>query len=100
MLRPPDVELQFEVVAHRLKAEYGVEATTRPLSFYGARWVTSANARKLAEFQERLSANLALDASGSLAYLATSKPNLDLTMERWPDIEFHALREHAHKLSA
>jgi peptide chain release factor 3 len=93
-------QLQFEVVAHRLKAEYGVDATTRPLSFYGARWVTSKNARKLAEFQERLAANLALDASGSLAYLATSKPNLDLTMERWPDIEFHALREHAHKLSA
>ena len=92
--------LQFEVVAHRLKAEYGVDATTRSMSFYGARWVTSENPRKLAEFQKQLAGNLALDASGSLAYLATSKPNLDLTMERWPDIRFHSIREHAQRLAA
>jgi len=90
--------LQFEVVAHRLKTEYGVDATTRPLSYYAARWVTSKDARKLAEFRDKLMANLATDASGSLAYLATSKPNLDLTMERWPEIEFHAMREHALQL--
>jgi len=92
--------LQFEVVAHRLKAEYGVDATTRPLSFFGARWVTSENKKKLAEFEKQLAGNLAHDASGSLAYLATSRPNLDLTMERWPDIEFHNIREHAQKLAA
>ncbi|MGH8679636.1 MAG: peptide chain release factor 3 [Burkholderiales bacterium] len=92
--------LQFEVVAHRLKSEYGVDATTRPLSFYAARWITSKNPKKLAEFQERLVGNLATDASGSLAYLATSKPNLELTMERWPDIEFHNIREHAHQLTS
>jgi peptide chain release factor 3 len=92
--------LQFDVVAHRLKAEYGVDATTRSINFYAARWVTSENANKLAEFQKQLAANLALDASGSLAYLATSRPNLELTMERWPDIEFHNIREHAQRLSA
>ena len=92
--------LQFEVVAHRLKAEYGVDATTRSINFYAARWVTSRKPNKLAEFQKQLAANLAHDASGSLAYLATSKPNLELTMERWPDIEFHNIREHAQRLSA
>jgi len=55
---------------------------------------------KLAEFEKQLAGNLAHDASGSLAYLATSRPNLDLTMERWPDIEFHNIREHAQKLAA
>jgi peptide chain release factor 3 len=90
--------LQFEVVAHRLKSEYGVDATTRPLSFYAARWITSTDTRKLAEFRDKLASNLATDASGSLAYLATSKPNLELTMERWPEIEFHAMREHALQL--
>ncbi len=93
-------QLQFEVVAHRLKAEYGVDAATRPLSFYAARWLTSSDAAKLAEFKDRYIGNLALDASGSLAYLATSKPNLDITMERWPEIEFHAIREHARQLAA
>jgi peptide chain release factor 3 len=92
--------LQFEVVAHRLKAEYGVDATTRSMNFYSARWVSSKNARKLSEFQKQLAANLATDASGSLAYLATSKPNLDLTMERWPDIQFHSIREHAQQVNA
>ena len=91
--------LQFEVVEHRLKAEYGVDASTRSLSFYGARWITSSNKKKLLEFERQLAGNLAHDASGSLAFLATSKPNLDLTIERWPDIEFHNVREHAQKLS-
>jgi peptide chain release factor 3 len=92
--------LQFEVVAHRLKAEYGVDATTRSMNFYGARWVSSDNTRKFSEFQRQLAANLATDASGSLAYLATSKPNLDLTMERWPEIRFHSIREHAQQVTA
>ena len=92
-------QLQFEVVAHRLKAEYAVDATTRPLSLYAARWVTAKNPASLEEFRERYAGNLALDASGSLAYLATSKPNLDITMERSPQIEFHAIREHARRLT-
>jgi peptide chain release factor 3 len=87
--------LQFDVVVHRLRTEYGVQATTRPLSLYGARWITSRNPSKLAQFREKLAANLAIDASGSLAYLATSRPNLELTMERWPEIAFHDVREHA-----
>ena len=70
------------------------------MSFYGARWVTSENPRKLADFQKQLAGNLAMDASGSLAYLATSRPNLELTMERWPDIRFHSIREHAQRLAS
>ncbi len=30
--------LQFEVVTHRLKAEYGVDSELEPLSFTAARW--------------------------------------------------------------
>ncbi|HUF19894.1 MAG TPA: peptide chain release factor 3 [Burkholderiales bacterium] len=88
-------QLQFEVTAHRLQAEYGVDARLHPLSFYGARWISSDNPRKLAEFESHMAAQLAHDASGSLTFLATSRPNLELTRERWPDIQFHALREHA-----
>ncbi|MGH8631997.1 MAG: peptide chain release factor 3 [Burkholderiales bacterium] len=91
-------QLQFEVVAHRLKTEYSVDAATRPLPLYAARWVTSKSPAKLEEFRERYAGNLALDASDSLAYLATSKPNLDITMERSPEIEFHNIREHARQL--
>ena len=41
----------------------------------------------------------AVDAAGSLAYLAPNRVNLELASERYPAIVFHATREHAVKLS-
>ena len=38
--------------------------------------------------------NLALDGTGDLVYIAPTRVNLDLTIERWPDIQFHKTREH------
>jgi peptide chain release factor 3 len=38
--------------------------------------------------------NIAIDSSGVLSYLAPSLVNLQLTMERHPNITFHATREH------
>ena len=37
--------------------------------------------------------NLAKDGGGYLVYLASSRVNLQLTEERWPDITFSATRE-------
>ena len=37
---------------------------------------------------------LALDGAGNLTYIAPTRVNLDLTMERWPDIDFRSTREH------
>jgi peptide chain release factor 3 len=48
----------------------------------------------LAQFRDRQAENLAEDVSGALAYIAPSRVNLQLTEERWPDIEFRATREH------
>ncbi len=86
--------LQFEVVAFRLKQEYGVDCGFEAVNVTAARWVTCADERKLDEFRRKVSENLALDSGGSLTYLAPTRVNLDLTMERWPGIEFHATREH------
>ncbi|WP_348945430.1 peptide chain release factor 3 [Chitinibacter sp. FCG-7] len=87
--------LQFEVVASRLLNEYGVEAMFESTPIYTARWVSCDDAKKLADFEKNLVNNLSRDAADSLAYLATSRVNLDLTMERWPELKFHATREHA-----
>ena len=57
--------------------------------------LTCADYKKLADFERQLENNLARDAAHSLAYLATSRVNLELTKERWPDIVFHETREHA-----
>jgi peptide chain release factor 3 len=86
--------LQFDVVAFRLKNEYGVDCGFEPINVQTARWVTSEDERKLTEFRKKASENLALDSAGSLTYLAPTRVNLELTIERWPEIEFHATREH------
>ena len=85
--------LQFEVTAHRLKNEYNVECVYDNISVTTARWVTSDNEQKLEEFKKKAHDNLAEDGSGFLVYLATSRVNLSLTEERWPDITFSATRE-------
>jgi len=91
--------LQFEVVASRLKNEYGVDAMFEGTSISSARWVSSDDKKALADFERSSAgANLAIDAAGNLAYLATSGVNLRLTQERWPQLTFHATREHAAKL--
>jgi len=45
-------QLQFEVVAHRLKTEYGAEVRLLGSRFNVARWVTSEDPKKLAQFLE------------------------------------------------
>jgi len=88
-------QLQFEVVAFRLQDEYSVQCVFDTINVHTARWVTAANEQKLEEFRAKAYDNLAVDHSGALVYLAPSRVNLQLTMERWPDITFHETREHA-----
>jgi peptide chain release factor 3 len=88
-------QLQFEVVAFRLLDEYGVQCVFDPVTVYTARWVESADARRLQEFRARAQEQLAVDHSGALVYLAPSRVNLELTLERWPGISFRETREHA-----
>lgn len=92
--------LQFEVVASRLLNEYGVDAVFEGTSISSARWVSCDDKKIMADFQNSSAGhNLAHDAAGNLAYLASSGVNLKLTQERWPQVVFHATREHAAKLN-
>ncbi len=88
-------QLQFEVVAFRLQDEYGVQCVFDPVAVHTARWVDSADEARLEEFRARAHDHLALDHSGALVYLAPSRVNLQLTLERWPGITFRETREHA-----
>jgi len=87
-------QLQFDVVAYRLKDEYKVEAMYEPVNVYTARWVACGEPRKLEEFRKKASEHLSVDGGGHLTYLAPTRVNLALMEERWPDIEFRATREH------
>jgi peptide chain release factor 3 len=87
-------QLQFEVTAFRLKDEYGVEAALEPVQVHSARWVGSADAKQLKEFQDKNDTRLARDHFGDLVYLASSAVNLQMAQERHPDIRFTDTREH------
>jgi peptide chain release factor 3 len=86
--------LQFDVVVARLKAEYNVDAIYEGVSVQTARWVTCDDDKKMAEFKRKCEANLALDGGDNLTYIAPSRVNLNLSMERYPDVQFHHTREH------
>ena len=86
--------LQFDVVVSRLKSEYNVEAIYETINVSTARWVTCDDAKKFDEFERKCSLNLALDGGDNLAYIAPTMVNLNLTMERYPEVKFHKTREH------
>jgi peptide chain release factor 3 len=86
--------LQFDVASFRLKDEYRVECVFEGVSVATARWVRCRDIAKLDEFKKRLAAHLAEDHAGELVYLAPSTVSLNLTRERWPDIDFRETREH------
>jgi len=85
--------LQFDVTAFRLQSEYNVECIYDAVPITAARWVQCDQPAKLEEFKNKAFDNLAIDGSEQLVYLATSRVNLQLTEERWPEIRFSATRE-------
>ncbi len=90
--------LQFEVVAHRLKTEYGVDARMMPSRYNLARWVSSEDSRELRKFLDANVANIAYDVVDAPAFLATSVAQLRVAQERHPKIQFHTMREHGGKV--
>ncbi|MBA3623621.1 MAG: peptide chain release factor 3, partial [Methylibium sp.] len=88
-------QLQFEVVQHRLKAEYSADVRLGASRFTGARWVTCEDGSAMRKFTDEAASKLARDAADTLAYLMTSPYDLRLTQERHPAVVFHPLREHA-----
>jgi len=86
--------LQFDVVAYRLRYEYNVECAYDTVNIYTARWVDAEDKKLLEQFKDKLFDYLSLDINNELTYLAPSRVNLNLTLERWPQIQFHDVREH------
>jgi peptide chain release factor 3 len=85
--------LQFEVVAQRLKDEYNVACDFEPVSVATARWVVGPE-KEIEKFKAKVKEHVAYDATDHLVYLAPSRVNLQLIQERWPELDFVAIREH------
>ncbi|HSH30146.1 MAG TPA: peptide chain release factor 3, partial [Thiohalobacter sp.] len=86
--------LQFDVVAQRLRDEYKVECALEPIPVATARWVECGDDRQMQRFRDKAYENLALDQSEELVYIAPTRVNLQMAQERFPEVEFHATREH------
>ena len=90
--------LQFEIVAHRLATEYKVDAIYDTANISTARWLTYPDENMRRNFEREQSAALATDVDDNPVFLATNKYNLQVTLERWPKVGFHATREHGERL--
>jgi peptide chain release factor 3 len=90
--------LQFEIVAQRLASEYKVDAVYETANISTARWLTFPDETTRRNFEREQAAALATDVDGNPVFLATNKYNLQVTMERWPKVGFHATREHGERL--
>lgn len=85
--------LQFDVVVHRLRTEYKVEAIYEPINVATARWVTCDDPKAFEQFQRKTQDCLALDGSDNLTYIAPTRVNLQLAEERYPEVQFHKTKE-------
>jgi len=91
-------QLQFEIVAQRLASEYNVDARYEAVNVFTARWLTFPDDATWRKFEKNESGSLARDVDDNPVFLATNKYNLELAMERWPQVGFHATREHGQRL--
>jgi peptide chain release factor 3 len=76
--------LQFEVVAHRLKHEYGVEARLMPTKYRLARWVTAEDPAELKQFIEFNSYRIAYDVVEAPTFLASYQGELVIPERKKP----------------
>jgi len=84
--------LQFDVVAHRLEHEYGVDAIFEPIPVATARWLKGSE-EELKRLIDLHFLNVAQDAADDYVYLAPSLWNLTGTQERFPKLRFMETRE-------
>jgi peptide chain release factor 3 len=85
--------LQFEVIQHRLKHEYGATCSFQPMNLFKACWFESTDKKKLSEFIASKQRHIARDKDGKLVFMAESKAWLQMVQDNFPDIRFHFTSE-------
>ena len=84
--------LQFEVMADRLKTEYGLDAAFEPAPFAEARWIAGERA-DLEDFAGKHRTAMAADIDGDPVFLAKSAWELGYVAERFPRLSFARAKE-------
>jgi peptide chain release factor 3 len=83
--------LQYEVIQYRLDHEYGAKCSYENLNVFKACWVECKNKKgeEFIEFKRIKQRYLAKDKNGNLVFLADSVFSLNMTIEKYPSIQFH-----------
>ena len=85
--------LQFEVLASRIGAEYGLPATFETAGIEAARWIETDDPVALKAFTDNNRGSLAEDHDGALVFLARNAWHLNRTQEENPKLRFLKTRE-------
>jgi peptide chain release factor 3 len=85
--------LQLDVLADRLKHEYGVPVDFETSRFDVLRWIVSDDAKAMQTFIESNRSAIAHDLDGAPVLLATSAFNLNYTLERASAIKAQTIKE-------
>lgn len=86
-------QLQLEVLAARIDAEYGLSVSFEAAPYEVARWISSDDRSELERFVAEHREAMAEDCDGAPLFLARSAWYLEHTVEKWPGIRFAATRE-------
>ncbi len=85
--------LQFDVMADRIRTEYGIPVVFEPTQLYTARWVAADDPQQLKKFMDGNSIALADDHDGQLVFLARNAWHLGKAEEEFPELRFLKTRE-------
>jgi len=85
--------LQFDVLADRIRTEYGIPVHFESTALYTARWVTAEDSHELKKFTDSNQAALAEDHDADPVFLARNAWHLDRAVEDFPNIKFHKTKE-------
>ncbi|MFZ9451351.1 MAG: peptide chain release factor 3, partial [Bacteroidia bacterium] len=84
--------LQFEVIQHRLKAEYNASVGFEPLNVFKALWFNGEK-NDLETFMNDRAAHIAFDKEQRPVFLAESAWILQMAQEKFPKVSFYTKSE-------
>ncbi|HXW73067.1 MAG TPA: peptide chain release factor 3 [Methylocella sp.] len=86
--------LQLDVLAERLKAEYGLDVSFEASRFEFPRWISADDETELDRFIQAHPSSMARDLDGAPVFLATSVFDLKYEQERWSEILFADIKDY------
>ena len=86
--------LQLDVLAERLKGEYGIPVSYETPRFTVCRWIFADDPAELDRFMEANRSSLARDLDGAPVFLAGSAFLLQYELDRWKAIRFEAIKDY------